>query len=165
MNITKALGMELQQETEQTARLLARVPDDKLTWQPHPKSMTLGRLAGHIAELPMLVPPIMTADELDFEKAKFERFIPKDHEELVRVLKKNVETAVAALQDKDNDFMMQPWRLRAGEKVYFELPRFVSVRTLILNHLIHHRGQLTVYLRLNDVPLPMTYGPSADENP
>ncbi len=163
MNILDSLRQEFIHEAEVTRKLLERVPDGKWGWQPHPKSMTLQRLAGHVAELPLFILSILNTDELDFVKEGYTPFEPANQEELASRHKTNVEAAEQAMQGKNDDYMMQPWRLRGGDQVYFELPRAAAVRSMVLNHIVHHRGQLTVYLRMNEVPLPGVYGPSADE--
>ncbi|HPO17011.1 MAG TPA: DinB family protein [Candidatus Hydrogenedentes bacterium] len=165
MSILDALRQEFVYEAGVTAKLLERAPDEKLGWRPHKKSMTLQRLSGHIAELPLFILSILNKDELDFVKEGYTPFEPATRAELVAQHAKNVSAAEAGMQGISDEHMMQPWRLRGGDQVYFELPRVAALRSMVLNHIVHHRGQLTVYLRLLDVPLPGVYGPSADENP
>jgi uncharacterized damage-inducible protein DinB len=164
MNYLEPTAAELQREAATTRKLLERVPEDSLAWKPHEKSMTLGRLAGHIAELPSLIVPAVTQDELDFAAGTFVSFTPTSVGELVEKLDKTVAAAVEALkQPIDEESLFKPWRLRSGEQVFFEAPRLAAIRSFAINHFIHHRGQLSVYLRLLDVPLPPIYGPTADE--
>lgn len=163
MSMIEGLHQEFLYEAAQTAKLLERVPEDKFDWQPHPKSMTLGRLAGHIAEIPVWAISILTTDGMDFAKESYQPLIPKTLDELLAAHKKNTDTAAALMQDKDDAYLMKHWSLRAGEKVYFDMPRIAVLRGMIIKHAVHHRGQLTVYLRLNDIPLPALIGPSADD--
>jgi len=165
MSLSEPIAAELQREAATTRRMLERVPQDSLAWKPHEKSMTLGRLAGHIAELPSLVIPTLTLDELDFAAGSFQPFAPSNTAELLEKFDKNIAEAVGALKDQPDEHLLKTWRLRNGEQVFFELPRVSVLRTMALNHVIHHRGQLSVYLRLLGVPLPSVYGPTADEAP
>ncbi|MDT7777938.1 MAG: hypothetical protein QOC99_450 [Acidobacteriota bacterium] len=163
MSLSEPLAAELKYEATTTRKMLERVPQDKLAWKPHEKSMTLGRLAGHIAELPSLLTPALTTDELDFASGNFKPFDPTSVPELLEKFDKTVEGAVELLKDQTDEHLKQPWRLRRGEQVLFEMPRVAVVRSMALSHVIHHRGQLSVYLRMLDVPLPSVYGPTADE--
>jgi uncharacterized damage-inducible protein DinB len=164
MNYLEPTAVELQREAATARKLLERVPEDSLSWKPHEKSMTLGRLAGHIAELPSLIVPAVTQDELDFAAGAYVPFAPSSVGELVEKLDKTVAAAVEVLNKPiDEESLSKPWRLRNGEQVFFEAPRLAAIRSLAINHFIHHRGQLSVYLRLLDVPIPSIYGPTADE--
>jgi len=163
MSLSEPIAAELRREAATTRRMLERVPQDKLAWRPHEKSMTLGRLAGHIAELPSLVVATLTQDEVDFAAGKFQPFAASNVSELLEKFDKNVAEAAEALKDQPDEHLLKTWRLRSGEQVFFELPRVAVLRSMGLNHIIHHRGQLSVYLRLLDVPLPSVYGPTADE--
>jgi len=163
MAMSDALLAELKQEAATTRRMLERVPADKLDWKPHAKSMTLGRLAGHVAELPGLIRAAVTLDEMDFATGNYTPFIPKDTTELLETLDSRVSHALESLAGQSDEQLNQKWRLRSGEKIFFELPRAAALRTMGISHMIHHRGQLSVYLRMLDVPLPSVYGPSADE--
>jgi uncharacterized damage-inducible protein DinB len=155
----------MRQEAKTTRRLLERVPEASFGWKPHEKSMTLGRLAAHVAELPELVIPALTRDELDFAAGDFKPFEPQSTAELLEKFDRNISAAVEALRRQPDDRMGEKWKLRSGDRVLFEMPRAMVVRFVGLNHVVHHRGQLSVYLRLLDVPLPSIYGPSADEAP
>ena len=165
MSLCEPLAAELRHEAATTRRMLERVPEDRFGWKPHGKSMGLGRLAGHIAELPTLVAPALKQDELDFAAGSFQPFSPTSVAELLEKFDRNVDAAVNLLKDQTDERMQEKWRLRSGEQVFFELPRVAVVRSMVLNHVVHHRGQLSVYLRLLDVPLPSVYGPTADEGP
>lgn len=163
MSLIEPIIAELQHEAATTRRLLERVPQDAFAWKPHEKSMTLGRLAAHIAELYTFTTPISTQDELDFEAGSYEPFAPTNSTELLEAFDKNVADSIKMLRAQADDRLLAPWRLRSGEQVFFEMPRAEVIRSFMLNHIVHHRGQLSVYLRLQNVPLPPIYGPTADE--
>ncbi len=163
MTIGQMIAAELKQEAGSTRKMLERIPADKLSWTPHEKSMTLARLAGHVVEMLMWTDITLTQDELDFAKSDFK---PKEYaeaSELVADFDKNIADAVESLNSTSNETMMQNWKLRNGEQIYFEMPKAVVMRSMVMNHIIHHRGQLSVYLRMLDIPVPSIYGPSADE--
>src|SRR5688572_11710129 len=163
MRMCEVLAAELRQEAKTTRRLLERVPEGSFDWKPHEKSMSLGRLAAHVAELPELIAPALVQDEFDFASGDFKPFNPTTTVELLEKFDRNVELAAGMLEKQPDDTMGDKWRLRSGDHVLFEMPRAAVVRYVGLNHVVHHRGQLSVYLRLLDVPLPSIYGPSADE--
>lgn len=125
--------------------------------------MPIGRLATHIAELPSWVSMTLHTDELDWAKTEYKPTVVKTREELVALLDKNVDQAVKDLENATDEDFVKPWTMRNGEHVFFQLPKAAIIRTFAMNHLVHHRGQLSVYLRLNDIPLPGIYGPTADE--
>ena len=156
---------ELQMEGASTRRVLERVPMDKLDWQPHAKSMTLGRLATHVAEIPAWVTRIMTKDEVDFTKMDYKPSSPATNEELAAINSAVVAEAVSSLENATDEDFDKMWTLRNGEHVIFTLPRKVAVRSVAMSHNYHHRAQLGVYLRLLDVPVPGVYGPTADDMP
>jgi uncharacterized damage-inducible protein DinB len=164
MNINEALAAELKVEAATTRRLLERVPQDSLGWKPHDKSMTLGRLAGHVAEMPGLFALVLTEDVLDFASGKYQPFNPENASELTEVFDQRVAAALDALGNQPAEAFAKNWQMRNGERVLLEFPRGVALRALGLNHLIHHRGQLSVYLRLLDIAVPSIYGPSADDS-
>lgn len=163
MSLGKTLAAELQYEALSTRKMLQRVPDEKFDWQPHEKSMTLGQLATHLAEVPLWVRPTLMQDELDFSKNIRQPLNLKSSTELVSTFDKFLSDAFNLLQEVSDKEILKTWKLSDGEKVLLEMPRLGVVRSMVLNHLIHHRGQLSVYLRLNDVSLPSVYGPTADE--
>ena len=165
MSICEPFAAELEQEAKTTRRLLERVPEESLGWKPHEKSMSLGQLAGHVAQLPTLLVPALTEDEFDFAVAGWKPFSPQSTAELVEQHDANVKAAAEALRGQADERMGEKWKLKSGDQVLFEMPRALVVRFVGLNHVVHHRGQLSVYLRLLDVPLPSIYGPSADEAP
>ena len=154
---------ELEQEAATTRRILNVVPGDKLDWRPHPKSYSLGQLAFHIASTPGSVAGLLAEDTFDYGKVRKDE--AKPFSELLPELERSVKTAKDALDGYDDRKAMATWKLvRDGEEI-MAAPRSAMVRAIMLNHWYHHRGQLTVYLRMLDIPLPSVYGPSADENP
>ncbi len=164
MAISQALLPEFDQEMANTRKTLERVPDGKFDWKPHDKSGTTGWLAGHLATLPMLASMALAQDSFDITTRPTP---PKmgTRAELLSVFDKTAAEARKALAAASDQHLMKPWSLLNGKQTIFTLPRIAVLRTFFLNHLIHHRGQFTVYLRLNNIPVPAIYGPSADENP
>jgi uncharacterized damage-inducible protein DinB len=166
MPIAQSLLPEFDQEMSTTRKMLECVPEGKDDWKPHPKSMTLGRLAGHVAEMPGWGLTTMEETEFDIAPAGAPSFQPgrfTTRAETLKTFDQNVARTRAALaRAADADFMV-PWTLKSGGKTLFTMPRVAVVRSFMLNHLIHHRAQLGVYLRLNDIAIPGSYGPSADE--
>ena len=166
MPMSQALLPEFDHEMANTRKALERVPEEKFGWKPHEKSMTLGRLATHVAELTGWVPTTLESESFDFAPPGAPPIQPKtagSRAELLEMFDKNVATARAAISGASDAQLMVPWTLLAGGKTIFSMPRIAVLRGMVMNHIIHHRGQLTVYLRLNDVPVPALYGPSADE--
>ena len=166
MAIKDGLLPEFDQEMANTRKTLERFPEDKSAWKPHEKSMTMGRLAGHIAELPSLVVPALTMESLDFAPPGGPPTKPNvatSRTDLLALFDKNVAAARAAIAGISDESLMKPWTLLAGGKTIFTLPRVAVIRSMFMNHVIHHRAQLGVYLRLNDIAVPSIYGPSADE--
>jgi len=163
MSIAQSLLPEFDHEFATLRKTLERVPDGRWAYTPHAKSMDLGRLSGHLAELAGWVNSTVELDELDFAKMDYKPFIPTSTAELVAKLDATVAKARAAIAGASDAALMQPWSLRQGDKVFFTLPKVAVLRSFVMNHMIHHRAQLGVYLRLNDIPVPSTYGPSADE--
>jgi len=156
---------EFREEAATTKRALQRVSGDKLGWKPHPKSMTLGQLAMHIAMIPGRLSQLAQQDGFDVTKGSFIPPQPKNVEEVLATYEQSVLDAEKCLQGMTEQQALTNWRLTRKDKEIFSRPRVNILRTLLLNHWYHHRGQLSVYLRLLDVPVPVTYGPSADENP
>src|ERR1700682_234165 len=160
MSISETLLPEFDQEMATTRKVLERVPTDKGQWKPHPKSFSLGHLAQLVAGMPGWVTNAVTETELDL--GSYRGYSYERTETLLKSYDKHVKEARKAISAaKDKDYTV-PWSLKHGERVIFSMPRGPVVRQTI-NHLVHHRGQLTVYLRLIDVPVPSIYGPSADE--
>ncbi len=166
MSMAKAMLEQFKQEATGTRKALERVPFDKAEWTPHEKSMTLGRLAGHIAEAPGWGLSILTTDELDMAPADRGGYTPPVFESIDDVLAtfdRGVSAVEAALPDLTDEALAEYWSLKSGGEEIFGGPRGTFFGNMVTNHVIHHRGQLTVYLRLCDVPVPGMYGPSADE--
>ena len=164
MAIQDALIGELKHESSMTKKMLERVPLDKKDWKPHEKSMTLGRLATHVAEITHWASDIIHIDDYDFMKNY--DFNPKNAsttENLLEIFQTNLDKAIADISSTSEEELNKNWTVRRGEQVMFSTPKKVAIRGWAFNHLFHHRGQLSVYLRLLDVPVPGMYGPSADE--
>lgn len=166
MSIAASLIPEFDHEMAGTRRVLERVPTTHANWQPHEKSMSLARLATHIAELPRMIPSIVHDEALDLFPPggePFERQTPLAPNELLSFFDENVAEARALLGAATDEQLMRPWTLAGAGHTIFTLPKVAAYRGAVINHLIHHRGQLTVYLRLTGTPVPGLYGPSADE--
>ena len=161
MKMTDLFLAELEREAAVTRRVVERVPDGRYDWKPHEKSMKLGYLAELVARLPSWPVFMIKQDELELTSYKQEPL--RTSIELVQVLDRGVAEAREALANTTDEHLMKSWRMLVGGKVVSEQPRYLALRDGVFNHLAHHRGQLTVYLRLNDVPVPSIYGPSADE--
>lgn len=155
---------ELKFEKISTRKLLERVPMDKTDWKPHEKSMSLGRLASHVAEIPGWITHTLKQDELNFKTGEWNPVVFKTTDEMLEFFDKNVSEGLAALAETEDDKMHTNWALKMDGNVLFEMPKIQVLRAWAFNHLVHHRAQLSVYLRLNNIPLPGVYGPSADEN-
>jgi uncharacterized damage-inducible protein DinB len=162
MAIKDALLAEFDHEVATTRKLLERVPEDRLSWKPHPRSMSLGGLALHVANLPSWGSSILQTEAFDLAEAPPNLSDPGSRVAILELFEKTTVSTRRALDKIDAEFMV-PWTLKNGGHQMFTLPRLSAFRSFVMNHLIHHRGQLSVYLRLNDVPLPPIYGPSADE--
>ena len=165
MKISELLAKEFELEMAATRAVLARVPFDQPEYTVHTKSMPMLRLATHIAQLCSWAEMIMTNTETDFAKvdpALF-NYNAKTSDELLAMVDAAATKGTAALRAATDESLAVDWTLRAGDRVIATLPRYMAFRRITMNHIVHHRGQLTVYLRLRDVPLPQTYGPSADE--
>jgi uncharacterized damage-inducible protein DinB len=157
---------EFQREAETTRQVLERVPGDKLTWAPHPKSMTLGQLALHVATIPGNVTQGLAAvNEFDVAGAKFEAPSPESKEALLAAFEASMKAGADYLEALTPEAANESWRLTLRGHEVFTMPRAGMLRMIMLNHWYHHRGQLSVYLRMLDVPVPAIYGRSADENP
>lgn len=168
MTMTELFLAELDREAAVTRRTLERVPDGRTEWKPHQKSMPFGYLATLVATMPSWVVFTINQDELDLNPPDGKRYSPPvlgTSRELVEALDKGVEDARAALRATNDAHLLEPWRLLSGGRVMSENPRHIVLRDAVFNHLAHHRGQLTVYLRLNGASVPSIYGPSADEGP
>ena len=164
MSFVDSLLPEFDHEMTTTRKLLERVPEDRLDWKPHDRSTSLGGLATHVANLPTWGSLTVNETELDLAETGVAE-LARTRAELLARFDTNVANARAALVAKSDAELMAPWTLkRSGQKI-FSMPRIGVWRSFVMSHLIHHRGQLSVYLRMNDVALPSIYGPSADETP
>lgn len=162
MSLQKSLSSEVIHETENTLRILKALPEDKWDYKPHEKSMTLGELANHVLELHGWVSFVFTKDKFDFHSD----YVPSKYQSVDEMLAKldAMKTeSLAVISELTEENYLQNWALKAGDHVIRETPKAAAYRYVITNHLVHHRGQLTVYLRMLDVPVPGIYGPSADE--
>lgn len=166
MSISENLLPEFDQEMANTRKMLQLVPEDKLAWKPHEKSMALGRLAGHVAELPSWAVQTIRKSVLDLtppDAPPMQPFIATSRAELLEAFDKNVSEGRAAIAGATDDHLHQIWSLKFRGQIVLSMPRSAILRTVVMNHMIHHRAQLGVYLRLNEVAIPGMYGPSADE--
>lgn len=164
MALIDGMLQELEMESQTTRRVLERVPSDKLSWRPHPKGRTLGQLAAHVATAPAGVAELSLQSPVQ-APGFVELPLPKDASELVRTLDDSIARVKKALGGMDDATLTATWRLMRGDREVLAIPRIAFLRSVMLNHWYHHRGQLTVYLRALDVPVPSVYGPSADEDP
>ena len=166
MKISESLLPEFDQEMANTRKVLERVPEGKGDWKPHAKSSTFGALTAHLANMPDWAGLTMQTDSFDYAPPGAPPYVTPtfaSNKELLAAFDKSVTQARAALAAADDSAMMAPWTLMAGGKTLMTMPKVAVIRTFVMNHTIHHRAQLGVYLRLNDVPVPGMYGPTADE--
>lgn len=158
-----SLMAELTHEAKTVRKHLERLPEDQLAWRPHPKSFTAGQLGSHLVDCIRWTEAIFDADELDMDASTFQPFDAKSVVELLAAFDTAVTRAKQAMTNTTDTDATGPWRLKMHGKVWFEKPREAVFRDMTLSHLIHHRGQLSVYLRLLEVPVPGSYGPTADD--
>jgi uncharacterized damage-inducible protein DinB len=163
MAIKDALLPEFDHEMGTTRRLLERLPDDKLAWRPHSRSMTLGRLATHLAELPSWTQTVIKDSVFEIKPGEYKPSELGTRVEILALFDEKVSAARALIQSTGDGEMMATWTLRSEGHDVFTLPKAAVLRSFVMNHAVHHRGQLSVFLRLQDVPIPPIYGPSADE--
>ena len=163
MPISELLLSEFDEEMKKTRTTLERVPADKPDFAPHPKSMPLGKLAPHVAELAGFGLPVLTTPQLDFSMGSYKPLLMESPAQLVRVFDEGAAKVRSALASLPDEAWKQNWKLLFQGKTIFDGTRFLAYRQMFLNHLVHHRAQLGVYLRLNGKPVPSIYGPSADE--
>ncbi len=163
MDFIKGFSSELQYEAATTRKCLERIPPETFDFKPHEKSMTMSRLATHVAEMYGWVSDTIEKPEIDFATMDYKPSHPQTTAELVEFFDGKFAGAVKSLENASPEAMRENWRLRNGEEIYFEMMRLQVLRGFVFNHIIHHRGQLSVYLRMNDIPVPALYGPSADE--
>jgi uncharacterized damage-inducible protein DinB len=163
MSSKDSFTRELKQEAAMTRKILERVPWDQKDWKPHEKSMSIGRLATHIAEIPQWITDILSADEFDFAKRPFKANVAASNEEMIKLFSDNAEDAINELSKATDEDFNKIWTVRRGENVVMQTPKKAAIRGWGFNHLFHHRGQLSVFLRMLDIAVPGMYGPSADE--
>jgi len=166
MALNEAMLAEFDQEMVSTRKTLERIPEDKLTWKPHDKSMLLGRLAGHIAELPGMGVRVLQSELFDVaNRGDLSRkpTVAESQKYVLDIFDNNVAEFRAALGASSDADLQKTWTLAFGDKKIYSGPRLGALRRMMMNHMIHHRAQLGVYLRLNGVAVPSVYGPSADE--
>ena len=163
MTLKEPFIAELKQESASTRKMLERIPLDKNDWKPHEKSMTLGSLTFHVADIPSWITETMTTDELDFAGIEYKTKDFETTEELLKFFDDKLSDAIKSLEEAPDEKFLSNWKLRNGETIFFDMPRTQVLRGFCFNHMYHHRGQLSVYLRLLDVPVPSVYGPTADE--
>jgi uncharacterized damage-inducible protein DinB len=163
MTLSAPFIAELQQEAKTTRKVLERIPESAFGWKPHEKSMAMLRLATHVAEMTGWIKDTVEKPGIDFATMDYKPFEPKTTSELVDFFDRRVAESTESLKNTSDEAMMQNWTMRNGETVYIDLPRVQVLRGMVFNHIVHHRGQLSVYLRLNEIPVPELYGPSADE--
>jgi uncharacterized damage-inducible protein DinB len=163
MSIAETLIQTFDREMRSTRTVLERVPEDKPDYKPHEKSMPMGRLAVHVGRLPLFATTILNTSSLDLGASKWPPLVFESREKLLAEFDARAAEARSALVATTDEQLSQNWKLAWGEKVIADAPRLVQYSTMFLHHLIHHRAQLGVYLRLNDAPVPALYGPSADD--
>lgn len=166
MSTLDPILMELEMEAATTKRVLERIPEEQLTWKPHEKSMSLGQLAMHIAQTPGMIAAMLANDSIEMNPAAFEN-VPgaSSRQEILDALAGSVAQAREFLGGLDAARANAIWTVTSGPRQLMAMPRAAAIRAIMLNHWYHHRGQMTVYLRLLNVPVPVVYGRSADENP
>lgn len=162
MNLSQSLLPEFEHEMANTRRSLERIPTDKFGYKPHPRSGTMGWLASHIAMIPLWGSTTLTTDELAVDDYQMPPE-PASSEDLLATFDTNVASFREALKQTSDETLMAEWKITRGGKALMQMPRIAMLRGMIFNHLVHHRGELMVYLRLNDISVPALYGPSADE--
>jgi len=164
MTFNEFFLQQLNEESETTRKMLALVPDEKLDWKPHAKSMTLRTLATHVAELPTWIPMTFNTDELDFAKEPYNPPVFNTNKELMAYFEECLRSGQESLTPENEQHLGKPWTLRNGDEIYMTQPKLEVIR-MSISQIIHHRAQLGVYLRLLNIPIPGSYGPSADEMP
>lgn len=153
---------ELEHEAVTTRKMLERIPDDKYDWKPHPKSMNIRQLSTHIAELPTWMTMTLTTDELDFATSPYQPIDVSNTKDLMELFEKSLKNGFSELKEENEKKMDEPWTLRNGDEIYSTTSK-AEVLRMTMNQITHHRAQLGVFLRLLDIPIPGSYGPSADE--
>ena len=163
MSMIDVFAAELQREEANTRKLFERIPESRFPWQPHAKSMSVGKLASHITEILTWVDATLNKNELAMNPGEFKPYMAANKTELLAKFDANVADALKQMKGRADDLLMKTWRFKIGGKVILEMPKAAVLRAFVLSHTIHHRGQMTVFLRLNNVPVLQTSGPTADE--
>ncbi len=163
MSLKTSFIGELKNEAANTKRILAKVPLEKAEWKPHEKSMSIGRLATHIAETSHWIYVILEGDEFDFAVQSFTPRVAASTKELLEILDDNIRRSLEALENASDEEFEKKWTVKRGQQIVFSIPKKVAIRGWGFSHTVHHRGQLSVYLRILDIAVPGMYGPSADE--
>jgi len=164
MSLNQPLIAELQHEAISTRKSLERVKESIYDFQPHAKSMTLIKLSTHLAEIPSWLEPTIQFNEMDFAKMDYKPPVITNNKDLLDLFDNSLSMGVEALKKADDANLMATWTAKNNDVLVFAMPRIQVIRAMILNHIVHHRAQLGVFLRMNDIPLPSIYGPSADEH-
>jgi len=162
MNTAQRLIAELKQESAKNKTMLERIPESKLSWKPHEKSMTIGRLGMHIAEIPNWITRSLTSESHEIPVGPYNPNVPKTHAQIMTEFDCQLETAIGHLKNASDETLAKNWKVTKGDKMIYDMTRAEVIRRQ-MNHIIHHRGQLSVFLRLLDVAVPPSYGPTADE--
>ncbi len=162
MRLNEYLLAELEREAKITKSILEKVPTEHLDYTPHPKSMAMGALAGHISEITGWLDLMLNAGELDFATMNYTPPVIKENADIMKLFEENLAKGKAELANATDEKFNGTWRMRHGEHIFFELPRAEVIRTWVFSHIVHHRAQLGVYLRMLDIAVPGTYGPTAD---
>ena len=163
MSLIEPILQEFAMEMANTRKMIERIGDEQLDWSPHAKSMNMGRLVAHIAELSTWVAAILDMDVYDFDPAGYRPLEIAGIADALEHFDVGVKAFTEAAKDQTDEHLMGRWQMVIGGQAVIDMPRIGVIRGMLLNHLIHHRGQLSVYMRMNDIPLPALYGPSADE--
>lgn len=163
MKLSEQIAAQLKHEAATTRRMLERLPAEDFNWKPHEKSMPLGKLATHIVEMTGWITETIKKEQIDFGAGDYVPVEVQSTEELIKMFDQTLSNCLDTLNGVSDEHLLQPWSLRNGEEIYFTMPRIGVIRGMCLSHSIHHRGQLSVYMRLRDIPVPSIYGPSADE--
>lgn len=163
MRIAEAILPEFDREMATTRKMLERFPEDKVEWRPHETSMTMGRLAGHVAELAGWTLPTLTQDKLELDPNNYIPVVIRSRAQALQQFDDTVKTARAAIAGANDETFMKPWTFVAGGKTVFTMPKIAVYRSFVMNHMVHHRGQLAAFYRIAGVPVPSLYGPSKDE--
>ena len=163
MTMAASFVGELEHETKVTRTALERVPEDRFTWKPHEKSMSMIELASHLAEMFSWTPAMTGQDRFDMDPSAYTPWVAESKQQLLDTFDQNVDDALRAIREVSDEAMGETWTMAVSGRTVMQMPRGAVIRNILINHMIHHRAQLGIYLRLNEVAVPRAYGPSADE--